>query len=94
MELGKALRDFLASSDPAKSFVVELDNDSTTTQLVIDVDRIERRDFGDVNLIGRPGYSENVPRIGLVRGDVSFSISEVMRFSASFDQKKIQRKIR
>ena len=94
LELGKALRDFLASSDPAKSFVVELDNDSTTTQLVIDVDRIERRDFGDVNLIGRPGYSENVPRIGLVRGDVSFSISEVMRFSASFDQKKIQRKIR
>ena len=92
--MGEALRAFLASSDPAKTFVVEIDDDSTSTRYVIDVDGIERRDFGDVNLIGKARYAKDVPRVGLIRGELSLSLTSVTGFNATFDQEKIERKLR
>ena len=94
LELGEALRAFLASSDPAKTFVVEIDDDSTSTRYVIDVDGIERRDFGDVNLIGKARYAKDVPCVGLIRGELSLSLTSVTGFNATFDQREIERKLR
>lgn len=89
-ELVSALKGYVDSSDKEKSFVAWLDN---AERYVVDVDRIERNQYS-VDIVGTARYAEDVPRVGILAGEVSFSIGQIKSFDAKFDQTEIQRSLK
>ena len=90
IELVSVLKDYLESSDREKSLVVQL---SSSEQYVVDVDRIQRGSYS-TNIIGTARYADDVPRVGILAGEVSFTVSQVKSFDAKFDQTNLQRSLK
>ena len=90
IELVSVLKDYLESSDREKSLVVQL---SSSEQYVVDVDRIQRGSYS-TNIIGTARYADDVPRVGNLAGEVSFTVSQVKSFDAKFDQTNLQRSLK
>jgi len=89
-KLLSALKDFLDSEDPAKSFDVEFKPDSETIRWQVGVDRLQRTEWGGNNVIGKLKPLENVPDVGLHRGEVAVPVQQVVRFKAIFDQIQLE----
>ena len=92
-KLVAALRRFVASKDPAKSFVVATPIETEAKRFEIKVDRIKRNSWGGVNVIGNAEPMKNVPEMVVPQRQVSVAVSNIVRFEASFDQESIREKV-